>query len=353
LNSNIKMDPVFKSSKRARITTSSPMSSPTGSPLSSPRTLQHPINHPINHSINQSNQSPQISPHHSPHHSQQYQTIYKTDFQSKQSPQTLPNHSPHHSPQTLPNHSPHHSPQTFQQTSQQYQTNYQSNYSPVQSIQSSPRKKTITPDDQNKLSQQTRSFTSSRYSLAMFDINTGQVVMNPNTRWDQYTGSISLDHGIWAGQDRQVWIIKDVRKSGRGGGSLYKDKWNIRTLSQMDGISGTGVLLDTKYSTITLEPGIYKIKCSVPATGIGFHKARWFNLSDNVVEEYGTNEMSASDETITKSQIEFRLWVTDRPKKYQIQHRVQYTRAHDGGGLSSPFPNSIEIYTIVEITRLK
>jgi hypothetical protein len=175
---------------------------------------------------------------------------------------------------------------------------------------------------------------------------------------DPLTGSFVLESGMYKGLHRQMWTIRDERKSGFDGGSFMGDRWIPRTFTVFDGIVGMGISLCDDNQTITMDTGIYYVDITSPALGVGCHQIRFQNITDNITEAFGTSECSSTDEHCSRSVASFHLNVKDTlipsvtSKSFQLQHRCDGGRPGDGFGRACKFGDNNELYSVIKIYRL-
>ena len=172
-----------------------------------------------------------------------------------------------------------------------------------------------------------------------------------DVKFDPISGSMSLDNGIYKGLHRQVWCIRDEKPSGIDGGTFNHGSWVNRHFNTIDGMLGMGVSLKNE-TNILIDPGTYIVDVQCPALGVGSHQIRFFNVTDNVTEVFGTSTCSHSDEHQTTSEASFHLSVVDNSKEYQIQHYCSGGRPNDGFGKSVGFRDSMEVYSVLKIQKV-
>lgn len=103
-------------------------------------------------------------------------------------------------------------------------------------------------------------------------------------------------------------------------------------------------------NTITLEPGIYKIKAVFTFHHTQSTRLALWNGTDQIAEAYGLNGYFASN---VMGVLDINAIV--RPRKttsYQIRYQVERAQATDGLGIATDFAGIPEQYGAVEITRL-
>lgn len=189
------------------------------------------------------------------------------------------------------------------------------------------------------------------YTLAVFQNKTKQLLFGADANIDPITGSLCLDNGMYRGLHRQYWDLRDEKQCGEHGGHFPAGKWVPRKFTVMDGVSGMGVSLNSDNTTIILEPGRYHIEAEAPALGVGDHQCRFFNLTKQITEQYGTNACSSSDENATTTRLSFSLDVAKSPHMYQLQHHCSGGRPGDGFGKATGFKDGMEVYSQLKIHR--
>jgi len=177
------------------------------------------------------------------------------------------------------------------------------------------------------------------------------MAFSADVQFDSISGSLSLDNGIFKGLHRQVWCLRDERRSGEHGGSFESGSWVPRVFNTLEGVAGMGV--GRKSDTcIQIDPGTYVVDGQCPALGVGFHQVRVQNLTDGITEAFGTTACSHSDEQQTVSTVSFQLTLVGPSKEYQIQHRCSGGRPIDGFGQAAGFPDSLEVYSWLKIQKV-
>ncbi|MEX0672350.1 MAG: hypothetical protein WD068_03250 [Candidatus Babeliales bacterium] len=147
-----------------------------------------------------------------------------------------------------------------------------------------------------------------------------------------------------------VTLIWDQKAQGSSGGDFSSGAWRARDLNRLAGNVGGVTLADNEF---TLQPGVYLIEVKAPAYAVGSHKARLYNVTDDVVEQYGINMVSTagSDLGMNASVVEHTVSI-GTSKTYRIEHQCGTTRSTDGFGLAANFTGAPEIYTSVTIQKL-
>lgn len=140
-------------------------------------------------------------------------------------------------------------------------------------------------------------------------------------------------------------ILQDQKPSGTSGGNSSSGTWMKRTLNTK--VSDLGGLCDLNGSSqFSLLAGTYTIDASAPCYRGDKHRIRLFNVSDNSITCYGTNEFT-SGLAHTKSFINH-IFTIPSTKTFEIQH---YITTGETDGLGVAISQGTEIYTHVEITK--
>lgn len=196
------------------------------------------------------------------------------------------------------------------------------------------------------------SFISTSYNLNVGDIIT-------------FTSSATLtvfsaNYTTWASVEKindpsafltipKVATIKDVKAANTNGGGATSGSFATRTLNTLVDPFGITSLASNQF---VLQPGTYKITASVPGYRVDSHIAKLRNITASSDTSLGTTafNVSASSAAITTSLISEVFSITVATT-FEIQHRVQTSKATDGLGLASNLGVS-ETYTQVEIQKL-
>jgi hypothetical protein len=143
--------------------------------------------------------------------------------------------------------------------------------------------------------------------------------------------------------------LKDVKPSGTAGGTATAGSYQTRTLNTVEGDSS---IVSLSANQFTLGPGVYEIEASAPAYYCSRHKIKLRNITDSsdaLIGGVALTENTTAAGSTSDSIIRGRITLTS-PKTFEIQHRVQTTRATNGFGDNTSFGDS-EVYTQVKITK--
>lgn len=139
-----------------------------------------------------------------------------------------------------------------------------------------------------------------------------------------------------------LWV-RDEKPSGTAGstGGHVVGSSNVRTLNttMRNEISGASLASNR----ITLPAGTYRFRGSVPASGVGAHRALIYNITAGNVTVYGTNESDpgASSNSLFNGDVTFSVATT-----LEIRHYLSST----AGNLGSPSSISGVSETYTEMT---
>lgn len=148
--------------------------------------------------------------------------------------------------------------------------------------------------------------------------------------------------------ESEIYLLYDMKDKATNGGIATAGSWFTRTLNTLVSRGGSAVsLVENQF---TLEAGIYRIKAITPGYNVIGHQSRLMNVTDNIVEKYGSSEYSSS-QSLSNSLIDHILLV-DYTKTYTIEQQVENTsKSNDGQGRAVGF--GIEIYCQVYIHKLQ
>lgn len=148
----------------------------------------------------------------------------------------------------------------------------------------------------------------------------------------------------------QVAILSDVKATGTNGGASTAGVFSTRTLNTIS--DPFGIVTSLSANQFVLPAGEYIVEGSAPALSSADHKIRIRNITDSTNDIIGTEEFSASANTIcTRSHVYGRLVLTS-PKTFELQHYVSAARSPDGFGTGSGSGLS-EVYSILKLTKVR
>jgi hypothetical protein len=150
----------------------------------------------------------------------------------------------------------------------------------------------------------------------------------------------------------RIATLSDVKASGTSGGTATSGSYQTRTLNTLS--DPMGIVTSLASNQFTLPAGEYYIEGEASASFVNTHRAKLRNITDSADTLIGTSEFSsaASVYASTPSRVKGNV-VISSSKVFEIQHRVETTRAVNGFGLASGFVGDSELYTIIKITKVK
>ena len=154
-----------------------------------------------------------------------------------------------------------------------------------------------------------------------------------------------------ASPDRYCFV-RDVKSSGTDGGTSSTTPVK-RDLTETQGVCD---YLTLASSTMTLQPGTYKISWRAPAFKADRHQSALKDATAGTYIQMGSTEYSpASGGDSVWSRGTHVVTITAE-NNYEIFHEVEFSRATTGWGLAAGNQLSMtteEIYTQVEVEKLK
>lgn len=141
-------------------------------------------------------------------------------------------------------------------------------------------------------------------------------------------------------------VLEDQKPSATEGGTFTSGAWRTRDLNTEVLDPSSLVSIAANEFTPTVAGWV---EWTAPASNVGQHKTRLFNVTDATVAGVGSSEQSAgSADTATRS-------VGGAPvvagKAYRIEHQCSSTAATLGFGRASGFASTVEVYTRVQFWR--
>ncbi|PAP96639.1 hypothetical protein CIT31_02605 [Mesorhizobium wenxiniae] len=141
-------------------------------------------------------------------------------------------------------------------------------------------------------------------------------------------------------------VMEEQKASATEGGTFTSGAWRTRDLNTevLDPSSLVSIAANAFTPTVAGW-----VEWSAPASNVGQHKTRLFNVTDATVAGVGSSEQSAgSADTQTRS---FGGAPVVAGKAYRIEHQCTNTVATNGLGRPSGFASTVEVYTRVEFWR--
>lgn len=145
------------------------------------------------------------------------------------------------------------------------------------------------------------------------------------------SGLFELDNGIKAA------AFGDTKARGSNGGTATAGAWNVREIGE---ITDPSNLTTIASNAVKLLAGKYLIYCTVPASAVGKHQARLFDLTNSAPVIWGSSEQSPATTAQTRSIICGVFEVTDPDVEYRIEHYVQNSVGSTDLGVAASSDNS-------------
>lgn len=141
-------------------------------------------------------------------------------------------------------------------------------------------------------------------------------------------------------------VLEDQKASATEGGTFTSGAWRTRDLNTEVRDPSSLVSIAANEFTPTVAGWV---DWSAPASNVGQHKTRLFNVTDATVAGVGSSEQSAgSADTATRS---FGGAPVVAGKAYRIEHQCSSTAATLGFGRAAGFATTVEVYTRVQFWR--
>jgi hypothetical protein len=153
---------------------------------------------------------------------------------------------------------------------------------------------------------------------------------------------------VHANNTEDYILLEDQKASGTDGGGITTS-WATRDINTE--VSDVGENAVVAASLITLQPGTYRFNISAPAYFCYEHQIRLYNITDAVVERYGTsaNTSAAAGYAVTRSECKGRFTI-GAATQFKIEHIATNARATDGLGKAGSFGGT-EIYAQAEFWK--
>ena len=149
----------------------------------------------------------------------------------------------------------------------------------------------------------------------------------------------------------EYYLIEEEASPGTDGGVGLSGQWNKRKLTTLYANGFTNLTLDTVNSRFTVQPGMWFIRASAPAYGVGTHKIRLYNVTSAAIAIEGTSEKSKNTaQTSTRSFLVFQGQLLV-PTTFQIDHWIQITSGNVDFGVAAG-TGSEEVYTLIELQKM-
>jgi hypothetical protein len=143
----------------------------------------------------------------------------------------------------------------------------------------------------------------------------------------------------------------DSQVNGTDGGTATSGSWFKRVLNTVVNDSEE-IIIDLTSSVMTLDAGDYRFRASVPGRKVNRHQCRFRDTTNASTVEFGTSEYAPSaDNTQNRSEVSGEFTVADDSTTFELQHRVETTRATDGLGVGVSFDGA-ETFAVLEIWKM-
>ncbi|TIQ25056.1 hypothetical protein [Mesorhizobium sp.] len=141
-------------------------------------------------------------------------------------------------------------------------------------------------------------------------------------------------------------VLEDQKASATEGGTFTSGAWRTRDLNTEVRDPSSLVSIAANEFTPTVAGWV---DWSAPASNVGQHKTRLFNVTDATVAGVGSSEQSAgSADTQNRS---FGGAPVVAGKAYRVEHQCTSTVATLGFGRAAGFATTVEVYTRVQFWR--
>ena len=154
--------------------------------------------------------------------------------------------------------------------------------------------------------------------------------------------------------------FRDEKPSGTNGGDAPDTNYNTRVLNAgVPALGGgnfsttiVGMSLDTNTYEFIVPAGTYYYTASAPAGFALGHKARLFNVTDNVVEMLGTSEYTNQSAIDTNRSLMTGMLTLTTSKAYRIEHRIGDTSGNTWDYGVNAGTGDVEVYTTITLVKL-
>lgn len=153
----------------------------------------------------------------------------------------------------------------------------------------------------------------------------------------------------------RIWpliaVISDQKANSTAGGTFTSGAYQTRTLNTKS--DPDLIITSLSSNQFVLPAGSYQIIASAAGNKVNRHRTRLFNITDAATVIQGTNNFG--DQAVGDGNRSFTMgaFAITASKTFEFQHRCQTTKATNGFGEPTTTGGEVEVYAIVEITRLK
>lgn len=146
-----------------------------------------------------------------------------------------------------------------------------------------------------------------------------------------------------------ILIARDEKSLGTDGGTFTAGAWQQRNLNALQVNTITGASLTS--NQITLPAGTYRVEWSAPAYVVNGHQSVFTSTPTATVSIPGNSARTNSTVFMTTDSGASAVFTIAAPTIFEVQHRCATTKPTDGLGVA--FGNTTEVYTTVEIWKIK
>jgi len=145
-------------------------------------------------------------------------------------------------------------------------------------------------------------------------------------------------------------IIQDQKATNIDGGTFAAGSFLTRDLNTIQSNQIAGLSLAA--NVVTLPIGTYEFSVEAPAQDVNRHKARIFDVTNNVELILGTSAFNSTSDNVSTVSLVSGLKVFTTETDIRIEHQAQTQKDDTGFGVASDFAGTVEIYTVLRITKV-
>jgi hypothetical protein len=142
--------------------------------------------------------------------------------------------------------------------------------------------------------------------------------------------------------------VRDEKTSGTSGGGFTSGSWQVRTLNttKTNEISGASMASNE----ITLPAGTYEVDAIAPASQVGAHQARLYNVTGAASLVLGENAYANTASGSLSTSRVYGRFTLGSTSNVRLEHRCGATNSTDGFGYNASF--GTEVYAEVQIRKV-
>lgn len=148
-------------------------------------------------------------------------------------------------------------------------------------------------------------------------------------------------------------LVRDEETANVPGGTFTKDVWQTRVINTEVVDTGSNCSLPGS-NVIRLAAGIYRYAYRAPATQVGHHRARLYNVTAGSVlpDSYSQNIYGTDTQYHTLFATGWGQFTIAAQTDFRLEHRCGVTRANDGFGSNQNWDGIKEYYASVELWKI-